>query len=272
MLIVGAIIDILLAVAFILHTKGMFGGWGTAIFIGVLLCLVLFAMHYSVCRTPKKSSEFYNSWKKILHDDKKATLIRLASIGTMVYVYVGIVVAFPWIFGPQNVWWKMTIAVAVTIWPMLIMFMDYSKAGTLEKARSYYNEILKVLSASKYDSLLDNVGGRSCLNPDTPLIGGLVRTDNDAWNMLWLINDLIYKYKIPYSIYNPSNKEWSDFVKAINSGALKDEKKRDKTIKQGVELSRDFCGINETLGGIAIWVTDSLESKDRKALESQLND
>ena len=90
--------------------------------------------------------------------------------------------------------------------------------------------------------------------------------------MLWLINDLIYKYKIPYSIYNPSNKEWSDFVKAINSGALKDEKKRDKTFKQGVELSRDFCGINETLGGIAIWVTDSLESKDRKALESQLND
>lgn len=271
MLIVGAIVDILLAVAFILYTKEMFGGWGTAIFIGVLLCLVLFAMHYSVCRTPKKSSEFYNSWKKILHDDKKATLIRLASIGTMVYVYVGIVVAFPWIFGPQNVWWKMTIAVAVTIWPMLIMFMDYSKAGTLAKAKEHYSEVLKILSDSKYSKLVDNVGGLYKINPDTPLIGGLVRTDDDIWTMLWVINDLVYKYQIPYSIYAPTNREWNGLVKAINNGALQGEK-RAQTIQQGLEISRSFCGLQQTVGGIAVWVTDSLESKDRRALESQLND
>ena len=271
MLIVGLIIDVLLAVAFTLYTKEMFGGWGSAIFIGVFLGLVLCVMHWSVCRTPKKSSEFYDSWRKILHDDKRATLIRIASIGAMFYVYVGAVVAFPWLFDPGAAWWKMTIAVIAVAWPIVIMFMNYSKAGTLAKAKEHYSEVLKILSDSKYSKLVDNVGGFCKINPDTPLIGGLVRTDDDIWTMLWVINDLVYKYQIPYSIYAPTNREWNGLVKAINNGALQGEK-RAQTIQQGLEISRSFCGLQQTVGGIAVWVTESLESKDRRALESQLND
>ncbi len=263
----GYILNGLLAIAFGYFVYTQYDSIVSAIFVPLFPFVALTFMHMGVYNTPKKNAEFYTTWKKLCHDDNKANIIRWASIASIIYTYAGCTLLFPWILAANTNFWKQLISVIIVGWPMITLFTGYSKGGTLHEAKDHYNELVKIFHDDKYKQLLQNANYN--LNPDTKLLGTMVRTNIDLWTIIQLINELIRIYDINLESLS-LNSEWNKFVRLSNKCG-KQADKRDAVIAEGLEVSRTFCSMTETLGGIAIWITNSLTSKEFKNLESQLN-
>ncbi len=268
MKIFGIVLNALLYAGYLVYLCSIGDVWEGIIFGGMIFGLSLY-IHLRICNTPTKSTEYYNTWRDLLPDDGKYKILRWVSIVVIVYIYVVALFLYPW-FSDTTTWWKQLVSVCLTTLPSMLLITFYAKGKTLEHSKQYYKEVVEIFGKRNYEKLEGNVGGK--ITPDTNLLGGMVRTDNDLWTMVWVINDILRKYEIRYSDIDSSsdNSKWQKFVNKCNSGALQDDRKNE-TIKEGIELSRLYCMHRSTVGGIAIWINDSIETKQRKEAQSQLD-
>ena len=80
------------------------------------------------------------------------------------------------------------------------------------------------------------------------------------------------KYKVPFNKWDiPETKKWNNFVQELQAGALQTEKAH-ALIVEGVGMMRKFCSQQKTLGGLAVWVQNQIESREKDQLQSQMQD
>ena len=264
----GIILTIALALAFGYHATGVLDSWLSGVFLSLFLGIPLLWMHCAICNTPMKSTERYEAWKSLLHDDSKATIIRWASIGAVIYVFAVAAIILPKYFIAR--WWMQVLYTLLLTWPIMVMW-GYGNAETLEKSKEIYEHLRETLLKSNYSSLVKHVG--TSITPDTPLTGGIAQTDAEHWDLIFFINnEVLVKYKVPFNKWDiPETKKWNNFVQELQAGALQTEKAH-ALIVEGVGMMRKFCSQQKTLGGLAVWVQNQIESRERDQLQSQMQD
>lgn len=266
----GIMLVIALTLAFGYYVTGFFDSLFLGIFLGLLIGITLLWMHCAVCDTPMKSEERYEAWKTLLHDDKKATIIRVASIGAVIYVFAVAAIILPKFFIAR--WWMQVLYGMLLMWPIMVMW-SYGNAETLKKSKEIYEHLREALMEDKYYLKKKIKLSGTTINPDTPLTGGIAQTDAEHWDLVFFIhNEVLVKYGLPFNKWDKSEtKKWNNFIREINAGALKTEKAHG-LIVEGVGMMRKFCSQQKTLGELAIWVQNQIESRENEQLQSQLQD
>lgn len=264
----GIMLVIALTLAFDYYAAGVLDSWLSGICLGLFLGIPLLWMHCSVCNTPMKSTERYEAWKTLLHNDSKATIIRWASIGAIIYVFAVAAIILPKFFIVR--WWWQLLYSMLFAWPIFVMW-DYGNAETLKESKYIYEHLRETLLKSNYSSLVKHVG--TSITPDTPLTGGIAQTDAEHWDLVFFINnEVLVKYGLPFNKWDKSETEkWNNFIQELKAGGMKTEKAHG-LIVEGVGMMRQFCSQQKTLGELAIWVRRQIESRQKDQLESQLQD
>ncbi|MBQ3208947.1 MAG: hypothetical protein IJB23_03920 [Alistipes sp.] len=262
----GIIVNVVLALGYAAYNHFCLNEYWFAIILYTLLLFgVTTYIYIRICDTPTKKSEVYKTWQDMLPDDSKYKILQWITIGAMPYTYVMKIITDSW--AVSDSWWKQTISVFATISPMIILFF-FAKGETLKHSKEHFREIVDILHRERaFEKIINNTN--EPLTPDTQLFTVLVKTGADAWDITFLINLLIKRHNIAYSSLREENNMWNDFVNKCNQGLLKTDK-APEVFKLGIECGRQFCQRCKTLGGIAIWVSESIERRQRDEAQANL--
>lgn len=258
MKILGAIINALLAIAcgVYLYLNGEY--WVGIVLSSAMICLALYCVHASICDTPTKDTENFESWKKILPETSTYKKVQWISIFFIFYTYAMYVILYSWLFGDAT-WWKGVLAVLIIGSPHMILYTSYAKGHILKDAREHFAEIVRELQSPQLSHLIKDI---RVLTPDTPIFANIVKKGADCWDMMLIINTLVVRYQIPFASYDTElNNMWNDFVTKMNKGMLKNPETAADVYGLGIECARRFFQQHPTLGDIAVWVAESVDSK-----------
>lgn len=252
---IGLILNVLLSLVYCYYITNIIESLLGSIFVSLILLVYFSWMHSDVCDTPTKSTEIYESWKTLLHDDRKAISIRCASIVVMVYVYVSTAFCFYYYICIEDArtWVIGLITFSCVCLPPLFK-ERYGNVHALKESKEIYEELRKSLLKIQYVNLIKHTG--KSFNPDTSLTGEIVQTDEEHWELISFIKDEIFvKYDISYE-------PMANFIKKINDTSLNTENVNG-IFAEGVETVRSFCSKNKTLGELAIWIQFMVEAKKK---------
>lgn len=230
-----------------------------SLLVSIIVSLLLLAffswMHSDICDTPTKSTEIYESWKRFLHDDRKAISIRCASIVVMVYVYVSTAFCFFYYFCIEDArTWVSGLIIFLSVCLPYFVMVGYGHADALKESKEIYEELRKSLLKNQYVNLIKHTG--KSFNPDTSLIGEIVQTDEEHWELISFIKDEIF---VKYDIYD---EPMANFIRKFNDTSLNTENVNG-IFAEGVETVRSFCSKHKTLGELAIWIQIMVEAKKK---------
>lgn len=252
---IGLILNVLLSLVYCYYITNINESLLFSIIVSLILLVYLSWMHSDVCDTPTKSTEIYESWKTLLHDDRKAISIRCASIVVMVYVYVSTAFCFFYYFCIEDArTWVSGLIIFLSVCLPYFVMVGYGHADALKESKKIYEELRKSLLKNQYVNLIKHTG--KSFNPDTSLTGEIVQTDEEHWELISFIKDEIFvKYDISYE-------PMANFIRKFNDTSLNTENVNG-IFAEGVETVRSFCSKHKTLGELAIWTQVMVEAKKK---------
>ena len=232
----------------------------------VAFCSSLY-IYIKICNTPTKNSEKYETYRNILPTEKKYTILKIITLAAMLYTHTTIFLTIEFFkdFYLYS-WWEQILIYTVVFGPYMFLWKE-TKGTTLKNAKKHFEEVVNKLHSPKYVKLCKTT--LEPLTPDTPLWDGIINNAEDMWGFICFIDDIIKEYKIPFSV--AGRNEWRAFIKRVNNGEMKTEK-RTEVFLLGQEAIIQFIKRYKTLGGVAIYITEEIESKEYEELTQQLND
>lgn len=250
---IGFILNVLLSLVYCYYITNIIESLLVGIIVSLFLLAIFSWMHSDICDTPTKSTEIYESWKRFLHDDRKAISIRCASIVVMVYVYVSTAFCFFYYFCIEDARTWVIGLITFSCACSYFVIEGYGHADALKESKKIYEELRKSLLKNQYVNLIKHTG--KSFNPDTSLIGEIVQTDEEHWELISFIKDEIF---VKYDIYD---EPMANFIRKFNDTSLNTENVNG-IFAEGVETVRSFCSKHKTLGELAIWI--KIEDKANK--------
>lgn len=253
----GIILNLLLAVASAWHRIYSYGQWDFEVLaFPIGLFLALSYLHIRICNTPTRATEKYESWRDILPTASKIEVNKKISIGVMVFCYVILFILS--LLHSDSSWWHLILYILLITCPIITLKL-LAKGKTLENSKIYFGSIVTALKEPKYQHL--NIDTEQ-ITPDTKLAGGIVKRERDFWSIVILCSDMIQKYSIPFFDESDKiNKAWEEFTKRANKlKADSPAHEKEIIIKEGILIGYEFCLRHNTVGGMAIWISDMIEA------------